>query len=38
MIVRPVTVDGTTVPRDLVERRIRDKRWLERWPDLTVRL
>ncbi|PWG60814.1 nucleotidyltransferase family protein [Bifidobacterium catulorum] len=38
LIVRPVTVDGTTVPRDLVERRIRDKRWLERWPDLTVRL
>lgn len=38
LIVRPVTVDGATMPRDLVERRIRDKRWLERWPDLTVRL
>lgn len=38
LIVRPVTVDGITMPRDLVERRIRDKRWLERWPDLTIRL
>ncbi|MBW3087922.1 nucleotidyltransferase family protein [Bifidobacterium sp. 82T24] len=38
LVVRPVTVNGSTVPRELVERRIREKRWLERWPDLTVRL